>query len=111
VDIVQSKLDFAKEFCATSTFIPSPSKEEEEKMAASERNAAQLLLELGGQVLAQGGVDLVLECTGAPPCIQMGVFLCKIRGTMVQVGMGAKDVTIPLWRVNIRVSEDDSRCA
>lgn len=73
-------------------------------MAASERNAGELLLQLGGDVLAQGGVDLVLECTGAPPCIQMGVFMCKIRGRMVQVGMGPKDVIVPLWRVNIRVS-------
>lgn len=84
--------------------MPSPAKEGEEKMAASERNAGELLLKTGGKVLAQGGFDLVLECTGAPPCIQMGVFLCKIRGRMVQVGMGAKDVILPIWRINIRVS-------
>ncbi|UZJ52049.1 hypothetical protein CBS101457_001369 [Exobasidium rhododendri] len=105
VDIIQSKLDFAKQFCATSTFKPSPPRDGEDKMAASERNAGQLILEMGEDVLAQGGVDLVLECTGAPPCIQMGVFLCKIRGRMVQVGMGPKDVLIPLWRINIREIE------
>lgn len=104
VDIVQSKLDFAKQFAATDTFLPSSPKQGEEKMAASERNAGELLVQLGEDVLKQGGVDLVLECTGAPPCIQMGVFMCKIRGRMVQVGMGPKDVIIPLWRVNIRVS-------
>lgn len=73
-------------------------------MAASERNANQLLAEMGDEVQAKGGVDLVLECTGAPPCIQMGLFATRIRGRFVQVGMGASDVTIPIHRINIRVS-------
>lgn len=73
-------------------------------MVASERNANTLLEMMGPEVKAKGGVDLVLECTGAPPCIQMGLFATRIRGRFVQVGMGASDVTIPIHRINIRVS-------
>lgn len=105
VDIVKEKLDFAKEFCATSTFLPSPPAQGEDKMVASERNAKAMIEEIGGDLKEKGGFDLVLECTGAPPCIQMGIFAARIRARMVQVGMGAKDVLIPLWRINIKEIE------
>lgn len=72
-------------------------------MAASERNAKALIDTVGGDVKEKGGYDLILECTGAPPCIQMGVHAARIRSRMVQVGMGPRDVLMPLWRINIKV--------
>ena len=34
------------------------------------------------------GADVVLECTGAEPCIQAGINVAKKGGTYVQAGMG-----------------------
>lgn len=42
------------------------------------------------------GPDVVLECTGAEPCIQTGVFVCKKGGTYVQAGMGKENVVFPI---------------
>lgn len=103
VDIIDSKLEFAKQFCATSTFKPSAAREGENKVAASDRNAQALIDSVGDDVAARGGFDLILECTGAPPCVQMGIAAGRVRSRMVQVGMGPRDVLIPLWRINIKV--------
>ncbi len=108
VDILDEKLAFAKQFAATSTFKPSPPKEGEEKMAASERNAADLIASLpeeDNDVARAGGFDLVMECTGAPPCIQLGMFAARARARFVQVGMGANDVTIPIHKIGIKELE------
>ena len=107
VDILDDKLAFAKEFAASSIFKPSPPKEGEEKMACSERNANDLVDSLSASdedndVKRNGGFDLIMECTGAPPCIQTGLFAAKPRAKFVQVGMGPSDVILPLHRINIR---------
>jgi D-xylulose reductase len=34
------------------------------------------------------GADVILECTGAEPCIQAGIFAARRGGTYVQAGMG-----------------------
>lgn len=73
-------------------------------MQASVRNAAELLKQMGQEFVEQEGVDLVIECTGAPPCIQMGLYTVKPKGRFVQVGMGSSDVLMPLWRINQKVS-------
>lgn len=36
------------------------------------------------------GPDVVIEVTGAEPCIQTGIHLCKKGGTFVQAGMGVE---------------------
>lgn len=73
-------------------------------MQASIRNANSLLKEMGQDIVDQEGVDLVIECTGATPCIQTGLYAVKPKGRFVQVGMGANDVLVPLWRINQKVS-------
>jgi D-xylulose reductase len=85
VDIQQEKLDFAKSFAATHTFIPSRPSGDETGMAAAERNAKELIAQLGEDMVEADGADLVLECTGATPCVQMGIFCTKPKGRFVQV--------------------------
>ncbi|KAK0547630.1 hypothetical protein OC846_004770 [Tilletia horrida] len=102
VDIIDSKLEFASSFAATHVFKPTKANEGETSMQAAERNAKALIEEIGDDVATVEGFDLVLECTGAPPCISMGLWATKIQGRFVQVGMGQNDVTIPLHLVNIK---------
>lgn len=102
VDVVDSKLQFAKEFCATSTFKPTLPKEGESKVDASVRNARDLIESIGDDVLAKEGFDLVLECTGAEPCIQTGIWALRPKGRFVQVGMGRSDVDFPITRVCVK---------
>lgn len=102
VDVVDSKLQFAKEFCATSTFKPTMPKEGESKVDASVRNARELIESIGDDVLTKEGFDLVLECTGAEPCIQTGIWALRPKGRFVQVGMGRSDVDFPITRVCVK---------
>ncbi|KAH0157749.1 hypothetical protein KCU67_g7789, partial [Aureobasidium melanogenum] len=48
------------------------------------------------------GADVVLECTGAEPCIQAGIFAAKKGGTYVQAGMGKENVLFPITTACIR---------
>ena len=102
VDVVDSKLQFAQEFCATSTFKPSLPKQGESKIDSATRNAQDLIKSLGDDVVARGGFDLVLECTGAEPCIQMGVQALRPKGRFVQVGMGRSEVEFPITRICVK---------
>lgn len=105
VDVVDSKLEFAQSFCATSTFKPSPAAAGESKMDAGVRNAKTLIESIGDDVLRNEGFDLVLECTGAEPCIQMGVWALRPKGRFVQVGMGRSEVEYPITRVCVKELE------
>ncbi|GAK65324.1 xylitol dehydrogenase [Moesziomyces antarcticus] len=102
VDVVDNKLEFAKGFCATSTFKPSLPKEGEAKIDAATRNAQDLIKSIGDDVGAHEGFDLVLECTGAEPCIQMGIQALRPKGRFVQVGMGRSEVEFPITRVCVK---------
>ncbi|KAI5120056.1 hypothetical protein M0805_007807 [Coniferiporia weirii] len=42
------------------------------------------------------GFDVVFECTGAEPCIQMSIHACIAGGKVMLVGMGARNVMVPL---------------
>lgn len=104
VDIVDSKLEFAKAFCADAVYKPSAPKEGETRIQCSERNANELIAsaEVSGlDVQQKGGYDLVLECTGAEPCVQLGLFAAKKRSRFVQIGMGASPLSLPVHRIGI----------
>lgn len=45
------------------------------------------------------GADVVLECSGAEACIQMGIYVARRRGTFVQAGMGKEVVNFPITAV------------
>lgn len=92
VDVAQNRLDFAREFAADGVYM-MPSKEEKETLE-------EFSLRVSGDIKREFGfgpddVDVVLEATGAEPCIQVGVFLAKKSGTFTQGGMGKEFVQFP----------------
>lgn len=98
VDIVQSRLDFAKSFGADETFLYPKNGTGIDPINHSEQvaNAIKEQFRLGD------GADIVLECSGAEPSIQAGVFVTKKGGTYVQTGMGKENVTFPITTACIR---------
>lgn len=81
-------------------------KEGETRVQGSERNAQELIASdaSSDDIRSKGGFDLVLECTGAEPCVQMGLFAAKKRSRFVQIGMGASPLSLPVHRIGIYVS-------
>lgn len=98
VDVVQSRLDFAKEFAADGVFMSPKPVAGADPVEHSEKVACLIKQEFD---LGEGP-DVVLECTGAEPCIQAGVFVAKKGGTYVQAGMGKENVVFPITTACIR---------
>lgn len=98
VDVVQSRLDFAKSFGADDVYLPPKAPEGVDPVEHQEKVAALIKerFELGE------GPDVVLECTGAEPCIQTGVYVLRKGGTYVQAGMGKENVVFPITTACIR---------
>jgi len=96
IDIVQSRLDFAKKYAATDVFLPPKPNDGESKIDFSKRVAAQISKELNIPDRGENSLDLIIDASGAEACIQMAIFLVKQGGTFVQVGMGNAEVQIPV---------------
>lgn len=90
VDIVQPKLDFAKSFCATHTYLSQRVSAEEN--AAKIKEASDL----------PDGADVVIDASGAEPSIQASIHTLKVGGTYVQGGMGKADITFPIMAFAIK---------
>lgn len=60
------------------------------------RTVKELHSSLGVESRGINGIDLVLEASGAQPCITMGLHFLKPAGRFVQVGMGRPDIQIPV---------------
>lgn len=86
VDIVPSRVEFARSYAATDAFIPPPFEQGETKIAYSRRAADLFKEQLGVEERGPTGLDLVIDASGAEVCIQMGIFIAKIGGTYLQVG-------------------------
>ncbi|KAF9519050.1 hypothetical protein BS47DRAFT_1370884 [Hydnum rufescens UP504] len=96
IDIVPERLAFARSYAATDVFLPPRIQEDENKIDFSKRVARQMCAELGIEERGKQAVDLVIDASGAEVCIQMGIFIVKIGGTFIQVGMGASEITVPI---------------
>ena len=90
VDIVPSRLEFAKGYAATDTFLPPKPEQGESKIAYSERSAGIMMKELGLETRGVNTVDVVIEASGAEVSIQTGMYVVKIGGTFVQVSYGTR---------------------
>ncbi|QKX54984.1 uncharacterized protein TRUGW13939_02074 [Talaromyces rugulosus] len=84
VDIQQTRLDFAKKYTATSTFMPDKVSSEENAIRMKEEN------DLGP------GADVVIDASGAEPSVHTGIHVLKTGGTYVQGGMGRSEITFPI---------------
>ncbi|KAK4241850.1 chaperonin 10-like protein [Achaetomium macrosporum] len=90
VDIVPAKLEFARSFAATHTYMS--------QRVSAEENARRLLAEadLGP------GADAVIDASGAEPSIQTSLHVVRMGGTYVQGGMGKADITFPIMALCLK---------
>ncbi|GJC81396.1 putative D-xylulose reductase A [Colletotrichum liriopes] len=99
VDISESRAQFAKDFAADEVYVSK-------KLPGAPEDPVEAARAVGEKIVREyglgDGVDVVLECTGAEPCIQAGVFAAKKGGTYVQAGMGKENVVFPITTACIR---------
>jgi len=96
VDIVPSRLQFAASYAATDTFKPPVPESGESKIAYSARSAEAMKKELGIDARGINAIDVVIDASGAEVSIQTGMYVAKIGGTFIQVGMGQPEIIIPM---------------
>ena len=65
-------------------------------------NAESLANEVGAVGGLEAGFDRVFECTGVPPCVQLGIYAATAGGKMILVGMGSPVQTLPLGAAALR---------
>ncbi|KAL2155239.1 hypothetical protein VTH82DRAFT_3915 [Thermothelomyces myriococcoides] len=91
VDIVQSKLDFARSYAATHTYAS--------QRVPAEENARKLI---AAADLPPEGADAVIDASGAEPSIQTSLHVVRPGGTYVQGGMGKPDITFPIMALCLK---------
>lgn len=96
IDINQPRLDFAKEngFASEVFCLPmgEKAKTPEEQLRRSKDSIDLALAKFD----AEDGFDVVFECTGAEPCIQMAIHGATTGGKVMLIGMGSRNVLLPL---------------
>ncbi|KAF9269140.1 xylitol dehydrogenase [Marasmius fiardii PR-910] len=102
VDIVPSRLEFAKQYVGAETYQPISPNEGEPRIEYSRRNAENMKKVLAIEDRGSKAIDLVIDASGAEPSIQTALYVVKIGGTYVQVGMGNPNVTIDLGMVMVK---------
>jgi D-xylulose reductase len=102
VDIVQSRLEFALQYAATHIYLPGKPNEGEKRIEHSERIAKDMREKLGLELIGRNAVDTIIDATGAPSCIQLGVLLVKAGGIFVQVGMGPSEAEFPVTQLIVK---------
>lgn len=85
VDIVPQRLEFAKGYAATETYLPVKPEEGESKIQYSRRNADNMKKVLGIAERGNTSIDLVIDASGAEVSIQTAFYIVKAGGTYVQV--------------------------
>lgn len=90
VDIVQSKLDFAKDLASTHTYLS--------QRISAEDNAKALLEKCN----LDKGADVVIDASGAESSIQTSLHVVRMGGTYVQGGMGKADITFPIMAMCLK---------
>jgi D-xylulose reductase len=83
IDILQSRLDFARKYAATDVFLSPKQNEGESKMDFSKRVAADISKKLNIPDRGENSLDLIIDASGAEVCIQMALFLAKQGGESV----------------------------
>ncbi|KAG0652987.1 Xylitol dehydrogenase A [Hyphodiscus hymeniophilus] len=86
VDVNASRLELAGRYAGAGTLLPSRSDSAEE--------TAQGII--SGHGLPFEGADVVLEATGAEPCIETGIHVLRSGGTFVQAGLGKAKIRFPI---------------
>lgn len=84
VDIVPSRLDFARQYAATKVY--------RMEGLLPEENASSIL----SGTRKSEGFDVVIDATGAQSCISTGIHALRRGGKFVQAGLGASEITFPV---------------
>ncbi|KAL4899231.1 hypothetical protein BDW74DRAFT_183974 [Aspergillus multicolor] len=87
VDVVESRLKSAFKYGATHTH--RTTSESAEENALEILNTADLEL----------GADVVMDATGAEPCMKAGIHALAPGGTFVQVGLGRPNPSLPVGQI------------
>ncbi|KAI1120558.1 GroES-like protein [Nemania abortiva] len=77
VDVVQYRLEIAKSYGVDGIYMPERAAPGVDPMAHVEKMTNDIKDNMG----VGDGADVVLECSGAEPCIQMGVYVAR-RGSI-----------------------------
>ncbi|KAG9553164.1 GroES-like protein, partial [Aureobasidium melanogenum] len=88
VDTNAARLEFVKEFAATGVLIP-------DAKADGATNAAAII----ERFHLDRGADIVIEASGAEPCVQMGIHVLAPGGTYVQTGCGKPNILVPMTKL------------
>lgn len=91
VDLLQRKLDFARDFVGSSvgrTAMPDTT-------LTAEENATHLVEAHG----LDNGADIVIDASGAESSIQTGIHTLRSGGTFVQAGMGKREIKFPISEI------------
>ena len=83
IDISTKRLEFAKSYAATHTFLPSRKPQDKDVMEWNAELAAQVLQDVG----VQSGVDVAIEASGAEPCMQLAIAMLRTGGTCKHTGV------------------------
>ncbi|KAH8698850.1 chaperonin 10-like protein [Talaromyces proteolyticus] len=87
VDVVQARLSSAQKYGATHTYQMSTN--------STDKNAADLL----ATARLETGADIILDATGAEPCLNCGILALAPGGTFIQVGLGKPNLSIPVGQI------------
>ncbi|KAH1496691.1 hypothetical protein KXV92_004239 [Aspergillus fumigatus] len=85
VDVVKTRLATATKYGATHRY----------EMDAEKKNAE----ELSATAALEDGADIILDATGAEPCLNCGLDILRSGGTFVQVGLGNPTLMFPVGQV------------
>lgn len=99
IDVSESRLTFARQHYATSAYMPSRRPAEETDIVAWN---AKVAAEINSDIGESSGLDVVIEASGAEPCMQLGLALLRHGGTYLQAGMGAPMSTVPFLQIATR---------
>ncbi|GAA5896373.1 NAD(P)-dependent alcohol dehydrogenase [Sporobolomyces salmoneus] len=103
VDVQESRLKFAKEQGLAYDYYVSPKANEgESRMDYSKRCGEDIRKRFGFDERGPGGLDLVVDCSGAEVCVQTGIFALRHGGTLITVGMGAPEITLPVHLILVK---------
>ncbi|KAF8205444.1 chaperonin 10-like protein [Mycena galopus ATCC 62051] len=102
IDINQGRLDFAKlNGFADDTFclpLADKAKTTDEQLRRAKESIQSALQKFD----EPDGFDRVFECTGAEPCIQMSIHAAISGGKVMLIGMGSRNVMLPLSSAALR---------
>lgn len=95
VDLLDSKLEFAKRFNSSATFKPDVT-------VSAKENAARLV----GENSLGLGADAVIEASGAESSVNTAIYALRPGGSYVQTGLGKPMINFPI----MAMSEKELHC-